>query len=78
MKKNIITRQSPRQANKASHQPATIGMDLGDKTSRYCLLNQVGELVGEGSVATTKKGMAEKFGRLGRTRIALEVGTHSP
>ena len=40
MKKNIITRQSPRQATKASHQPMTIGMDLGDKTSRYCALNQ--------------------------------------
>jgi transposase len=78
MKQNITTRQSPRQARKASHRPITIGMDLGDKTSRYCVLNQDGEVVGEGSVATTRKAMTEKFGRLGRTRIALEVGTHSP
>ena len=34
MKKNIIRRQSPRQASKASQQPITIGMDLGDKTRR--------------------------------------------
>jgi transposase len=56
----------------------TIGMDLGDKTSRYCALNEEGEVVGEGGVATTKKAMTEKFGRLDRTRIAMEVGTHSP
>jgi len=78
MKKNIIRRQSPRQARKASRGPMTIGMDLGDKTSRYCVLDDRGELVGEGSVATTKKAMAEKFGGLDRTRIAMEVGTHSP
>jgi transposase len=78
MKKNIITRQSPRHARKASHQPTTIGMDLGDKTSRYCVLDQAGDVAGEGSVATTRKALTEKFGRLGRTRIAMEVGTHSP
>jgi transposase len=53
-------------------------MDLGDKTSRYCRLNDHGEVVKEGSVATTKKGMAQIFGALPRCRIALEVGTHSP
>ena len=78
MKKNIITRQSPRRASKASRGPITIGMDLGDKTSRYCALDQQGEVVGEGSVATTKKAMALKFGGAGRCRIAMEVGTHSP
>jgi transposase len=77
MKKNIITRQSP-PASKASQQAKTIGLDLGDKTSRYCVVDHDGEVSGEGSVQTTKKGMTEKFGRLGRTRIAMEVGTHSP
>ncbi|MDQ2949627.1 MAG: IS110 family transposase [Acidobacteriota bacterium] len=56
----------------------TIGMDLGDKTSRYCVLDGNGEVVQEGSVATTKKGMGQVFGALRRCRIALEVGTHSP
>jgi transposase len=56
----------------------TIGLDLGDKTSRYCALNQQGEVAGEGSVATTRKAMTEKFGGRGRCRIAMEVGTHSP
>ncbi|HEV2199321.1 MAG TPA: hypothetical protein VGR73_05850, partial [Bryobacteraceae bacterium] len=55
----------------------TIGMDLGDKTSRYCVLAE-GEAVKEGSVATTKKGLRQVFGSRRRCRIALEVGTHSP
>ncbi len=78
MKKNITTRQSPRLARNARRQPMTIGLDLGDKTSRYCALDPQGAVMGEGGVATTKKAMTEKFGGLGRTRIAMEVGTHSP
>jgi transposase len=56
----------------------TIGMDLGDKTSRYCVLNGDGEVVREQSVATTKKAMLRVFGARKRCRIAMEVGTHSP
>jgi transposase len=53
-------------------------MDLGDKTSRYCLLNDEGEILREDQVATTKAGMTGTFGRFGRTQVAIEVGTHSP
>jgi transposase len=56
----------------------TIGIDLGDKTSRYCVLNAAGEVVQEGSCPTTPKGMAERFAGMPRCRIAIEVGTHSP
>lgn len=56
----------------------TIGLDLGDKTSWYCVLDQQGEVVKEGSVATTRKAMAQAFGSMPPSRIALEVGTHSP
>jgi transposase len=52
-------------------------MDLGDKRSRYCVLEEA-EVVGEDSVATTQKEMARVFSRYPRCRIALEVGTHSP
>ena len=64
--------------NKRAQESVTIGMDLGDKTSRYCVLNSEGEILREGQVATTKAGMVEKFGSLGSARIAIEVGTHSP
>jgi transposase len=78
MKKNSTVKQSPKRASAEKAGPITIGMDLGDKTSRYCQLDDQGQVVGEGSVGTTKKAMAQKFGALRRCRIALEVGTHSP
>ena len=62
---------------KVEEEAVTIGIDLGDKSSRYCVLNAGGEVTGERSVATTKTGMAQAFGALKRSRIALEVGTHS-
>jgi transposase len=53
-------------------------MDLGDKISRYCVLGEKGERLSEGSVATTRKAMAQKFAGMRRCRVAMEVGTHSP
>jgi transposase len=72
------SQQSPRQNKKICQEPITIGMDLGDKTSRYCILNGLGEVRKEASTATTKKGLAQVFGALKPCRIAIEVGTHSP
>lgn len=74
--------QSPKEG--AAKKPSTkqgslmIGMDLGDKTSRFCMLNQQGEVVKENAAATSKKGMAEAFGSIPRSRVAIEAGTHSP
>jgi len=56
----------------------TIGLDLGDRTSHFCILNEAGEVILEQKVATTPKGIEEIFGRIPRSRIALETGTHSP
>lgn len=56
----------------------TVGIDLGDRSSRYCELDDQGETVQQGSVATTKKDLNRIFGALAHSRIALEVGTHSP
>jgi transposase len=80
MKKRSSSRKNPKSAvkTKRAKQSVTIGMDLGDKTSRYCLLSDEGEILREGQVATTKAGMTGTFGRIGRARIAIEVGTHSP
>src|SRR6266849_7515402 len=78
MKKHSTRPQSPRGAAARSQGPITIGLDLGDKTSRYCVVGDNGEVMSEGSVATTRKAMAQKFSGMGRCRIALEVGTHSP
>lgn len=81
MKKDNTGLKDRKQAAKTGgkrKQQITIGMDLGDKASRYCAIDENGEVLFERSVSTTKKGMAQVFGAMARCRIALEVGTHSP
>ena len=81
MKKNSTVQQSSKQGTretKTCQRSMTIGMDLGDKTSRYCALDEHGDVLFERATATSQKGMLEAFGALRRCRIALEVGTHSP
>ena len=78
MKKHSSCTQNPKGRAKARPGSITIGMDLGDKASRYCELDANGETIKEGCVATTKKAMTQVFGSKKRCRIALEVGTHSP
>ena len=56
----------------------TIGLDLGDRTSYYCILDEVGNVIWERQVPTTVNGIRPAFGRMPRCRIALETGTHSP
>src|SRR5271167_1036716 len=56
----------------------TIGLDLGDRSSWYCVLNECGEVVLEQRVSTTPKAMKEVLGAMPRCRMALETGMHSP
>jgi transposase len=56
----------------------TIGLDLGDRSSRYCMLDEAGEVLLEQKLATTGRAMREVFGGMPRSRIALETGMHSP
>jgi len=56
----------------------TIGLDLGDRSSAYCVLNEAGGIVLEHKLATTPEAMKQVFGSLPRCRIAMETGTHSP
>ena len=59
-------------------QKLTIGLDLGDRSSWYCVLDESGTVVLEQKLSTTPKAMREVFGGMPRRRIALETGTHSP
>jgi transposase len=56
----------------------TVGLDLGDRYSFYCMLNQDGEVFEEGRIATTKEAMAKHFEKETGWRIAMESGTSSP
>jgi transposase len=56
----------------------TIGLDLGDRWSRYCVLDENGQILLEQKVATDPKTIEQTFGNMPRCRIAMETGTHSP
>jgi transposase len=56
----------------------TIGLDLGDRSSCYCVLDENGEIIREQKIPTTPEGMQQAFGKMARSRIAMETGTHSP
>ena len=56
----------------------TIGLDLGDRSCAYCVLNEAGEIVLEHKVTTTPGAMKQVFASMPRCRIAMETGTHSP
>ena len=55
----------------------TIGLDLGDRWSFYCVLDKSGKVVLEQKLATTAEAMKETFARITRSRMVLETGTHS-
>src|SRR5487761_668502 len=56
----------------------TIGVDLGDRWSCYCVLDEAGEILLEQKVATTPEAMKQIFEKIPRGLIAMETGTHSP
>lgn len=56
----------------------TIGLDLGDKSSRTCELDARGRVLKRASVGTTPVMIDAYFGGRERCRVVLEVGTHSP
>jgi transposase len=58
----------------------TAGLDLGDKYSYLCLIDQhSGEVIEEGRLRTTPEAFRRRFASEGPPmRIAIEAGTHSP
>ena len=57
----------------------TAGLDLGDKYSYLCLIDQQsGEVVEEGRLRTTSEALKRRFVSERPLRIAIEAGTHSP
>jgi transposase len=59
-------------------QKLTIGVDLGDRWSFYCVLEEAGKIILEQKVPTTAEALKQTFSRIPQSRIALETGTHSP
>jgi transposase len=73
-----VSTAAVKQSRDFSEQKLTIGLDLGDRSSWYCVLDAAGEVVLEQKLGTTPKAMREVFEGMPRSRIALETGMHSP
>src|SRR5262250_1067831 len=56
----------------------TVGVDLGDQRSNFCILGLQGETLSEGQLQTKEAEVAEFFQALPAARVVMEVGTHSP
>src|SRR5215207_2431479 len=57
----------------------TAGLDIGDKYSYLCLIDQEnGEVMEEGRLRTTPEAFRRRFASEQPMRIAIEAGTHSP
>src|ERR1700738_3549908 len=52
-------------------QKLTIGMDLGDRWSFYCILDEAGRIILEQKVPTTPEAMKQTFSRIPQSRIAM-------
>ncbi len=55
----------------------TVGVDLGDQWSNYCILGLGGETLREGQFQTRRQEVGEFFQGLAISRVVIEVGTHS-
>jgi transposase len=57
----------------------TVGLDLGDRYSYLCVIDQQsGEVIEEGRLRTTPEAFGRRFRSERPMRIAIEAGTHSP
>jgi len=57
--------------------PLTVGIDVSDRLTSFCVLDGQGEILEEGKVRTTPEGFARRFGSTEPCRMVMEVGTHS-
>src|ERR1700756_3133025 len=86
LKAQIKTRPAMKKVSTVAAKPGkkilqpklTVGLDLGDRNSWYCVLEESGQIQREQRVRTNAKGLREVFGGMPHSRIALEIGTHSP
>lgn len=58
--------------------PITVGLDLGDRHSHFCVLDTGGRAHEQGKVAMLPKDLTALFARVAPARLVLEVGGQSP
>ena len=73
-----VSTVAAKRSRKISEQKLTVGLDLGDRSSWYCVLDESGAVLLEQRVSTSAKALRKVFGGMPHSRIALETGMHSP
>lgn len=66
-----------RMSRSAWQRVTTVGIDVGDRISRWCALDDDGEIVGEGKIATRRAAFMLMFDGIEQKRFAIETGMHS-
>jgi transposase len=61
----------------ASTSPVTIGLDVGDRTTHFCVLRDR-EVIARGTCPTTRTGFDGALARYPGARVVLEAGSQSP
>jgi transposase len=73
-----LSKQGPQKEVGKDRPTITVGLDLGDRFSHYCVLNEEGDVIEEGRTQSTDVALRRHFPTEPRLRMALECGTHSP
>ena len=55
----------------------TIGIDLGDRRSHFCVLNKQAQVIARGFLPTTITAFRREFESLPPCLVAIEAGAHS-
>ena len=55
----------------------TVGIDLGDKYSNFCVLDEEGKAIDQGRISMTQTAFEKAASNWPSALVALEVGTHS-
>ena len=55
-----------------------IGLDLGDRRHRFCVLGRSGEVVEEGSLLNERLALGGLISRYSDAFVVMEAGCHSP
>ncbi len=64
-----------RRSGKLQDGQLTIGLDLGDRSSFYCVLNLAGDVILEERVPTSPEAMKKRVEKMPASRIGLEPGS---
>ena len=58
--------------------PMTIGLDIGDRNTHYCVLDAARTVVARGTLATTPTALSKTLAAFSGGRVVLEAGSQSP